>query len=184
MSFFEFLKNWQKGPLVGVEVGVYEGENALRMLGSVKFERLYLVDPYLKFPIEVYSSYGGHTQDEWTAIENRVRHMFSIDDNGDGSYKGQLIKFLKTTSVEASSMFEDSSLDFVYIDGNHAYEYVKQDIECWFNKVKSGGWIMGHDWPYESVQKAVNEFMSNNNLKFNPKSGHLHGWHDWWFQRP
>jgi hypothetical protein len=37
-------------------------------------------------------------------------------------------------------------LDFIYIDANHAYDFVKEDIECWYPKVKPGGWVMGHDY--------------------------------------
>ena len=36
-------------------------------------------------------------------------------------------------------------LDFVYIDGNHAYEYVKKDIGLYYPKLKKGGVIGGHD---------------------------------------
>ena len=49
--------------------------------------------------------------------------------------------------------------DFVYIDGNHDYEFVLKDLETWFTKVKPGGIIFGDDYlrPY-GVSKAVNEF--------------------------
>jgi predicted O-methyltransferase YrrM len=42
--------------------------------------------------------------------------------------------------------FEDESLDFVFIDGNHAYEWVVQDIALWSKKVRKGGIIYGHDF--------------------------------------
>ena len=41
---------------------------------------------------------------------------------------------------------EDESLDFVYIDANHAYDWVVQDIELWYPKVKKGGILWGHDY--------------------------------------
>lgn len=43
-------------------------------------------------------------------------------------------------------VFEDNSLDFVYIDGNHAYDWVKQDIQLWWPKLKKNGLLMGHDY--------------------------------------
>lgn len=64
---------------------------------------------------------------------------------------------LKMTTTEAAKYIEDGSLDCVFIDACHAYECVKEDIEVWGPKVKRGGWIMGHDWPWETVQKAVKE---------------------------
>ena len=53
---------------------------------------------------------------------------------------------IRANSKIASNFFEDNSLDFVYIDANHAYEFVKEDIELWYPKVKSGGYVMGHDY--------------------------------------
>ena len=53
---------------------------------------------------------------------------------------------IRCTSEVGSDIFSDESLDFVYIDANHAYDFVKQDIELWWPKVKKGGWLCGHDF--------------------------------------
>jgi predicted O-methyltransferase YrrM len=45
----------------------------------------------------------------------------------------------------ASSIFPDKSLDMVFIDADHRYEFIKQDIELWYPKVKDKGIIAGHD---------------------------------------
>jgi len=77
------------------------------------------------------------------------------------------IKPLRMTSVEASKQFEDNSLDFIFIDGAHGYEYVKEDIEHWFPKLKKHGIIAGHDYDagWEGVNRAVNEWAVANNLQ-------------------
>lgn len=67
------------------------------------------------------------------------------------------IKKIKSSSEEASKMFEDESLDFVYIDAAHDYENVKKDILCWLPKVKLNGVIAGHDVTMSGVYQAVNE---------------------------
>ena len=70
---------------------------------------------------------------------------------------------LKMKSLDAISKFEDSSLDFVFIDGSHEYEDVKEDIKAWLPKVKPGGILAGHDYYIEGtdwfpgVKQAVNE---------------------------
>jgi predicted O-methyltransferase YrrM len=52
---------------------------------------------------------------------------------------------------EAAAVVEDGSLDFVFIDADHSYSAVMQDIAHWRPKVRKGGWIGGHDynakWP-------------------------------------
>lgn len=50
--------------------------------------------------------------------------------------------------MEAAQDFADRSLDFVYIDGNHQFQYVAWDIAEWSKKVKVGGIISGHDYIY------------------------------------
>ena len=57
-----------------------------------------------------------------------------------------LINPIRATSVSASRLYDDESLDFVFIDGDHSYESVKDDINHWLPKVKIGGVIAGHDY--------------------------------------
>ena len=63
-------------------------------------------------------------------------------------------------------LFEDNSLDFVFIDASHEYEDVKNDILAWLPKVKRGGILAGHDYYvnqdwFSGVKKAVNEIFSD-----------------------
>ena len=53
---------------------------------------------------------------------------------------------IRKSSLDAASDFEDGSLDFVYIDANHAFEYVVADIAAWTPKVRDGGVVSGHDY--------------------------------------
>jgi predicted O-methyltransferase YrrM len=74
------------------------------------------------------------------------------------------IKTLRMKSVEAAKLFEDDSLDCVFIDADHSYESVKSDILAWYPKLKSTGILLGHDyspeyWP--GVCQAVDECFGN-----------------------
>jgi predicted O-methyltransferase YrrM len=78
----------------------------------------------------------------------------------------EFITTIRGSSQEVHTQFEDNSLDFVFIDGNHSYEAVKKDIESWYPKIKSGGIISGHDYTLEfgdayGVVKAVDEFFGD-----------------------
>lgn len=62
-------------------------------------------------------------------------------------------------SVEAAKRFKDGTIDFVFIDSDHSYESVKEDLEAWWPKVKVGGALGGHDYhPSFGVIRAVDEF--------------------------
>ena len=53
-------------------------------------------------------------------------------------------------------------LDFVYIDANHSYEYVKKDMENYYPLIKKGGVLAGHDIKephHPGVLRAFNEFV-------------------------
>jgi len=75
------------------------------------------------------------------------------------------------TSSHIASTLIPSGLDFVYIDSNHRYDFVTQDINLWWGKIISGGILGGHDY-YErhdsdttcEVMSAVNDFAAMNSL--------------------
>jgi len=93
-------------------------------------------------------------------------------------------------STEAATMFADASLDFVFIDGSHTYEDVRDDIKAWYPKVKEGGYIGGHDYDMRfngifTIKKAVDEYFGDNTTiidsswlhrkHYNSKNIHMYG---------
>ena len=77
----------------------------------------------------------------------------------------------RALSSQAVVFFEDQSLDFVYLDANHSFEAVQQDLRDWYTKVRRGGILAGHDFldgklPEGDfgVASAVTTFGSEENL--------------------
>lgn len=77
-----------------------------------------------------------------------------------------IISDIQKPSLEAVLEFEDKSIDFIFIDGDHHYDAVSQDIKVWYPKIKVGGIMSGHDLPQIGVGKALNEFTKENGLKY------------------
>lgn len=75
-----------------------------------------------------------------------------------------VINPIRMSSIEASKLYEDNSLDFVFIDGAHDYFNVKQDIEHWLPKVKSGGYIAGDDYVWPPINMAVKEIFDEKQI--------------------
>jgi len=68
----------------------------------------------------------------------------------------------------ALDLYDDESIEFVFIDADHSYECVKSDITKWIKKVKIGGIISGDDYfkTHPGVIKAVDEFFPKEKVNF------------------
>ncbi len=126
---------------VGAEIGVSKGRYAKWMFNKIKGLRLYAIDPY-----EVYGRYVEMNNAEGQRIYD------GIYEEAKKRLSGYNVEFIKKFSIDAVKDFEDESLDFVYIDGNHTFEYAIQDIAEWERKVKFGGIVAGHDY-WNSIKR-------------------------------
>ena len=67
-------------------------------------------------------------------------------------------------SLKVHTSFSDDSFDALFIDGNHSYEYVKQDLENYSKKKKKGGIIAMHDANFEGDQYGTPQVIRESNL--------------------
>jgi len=159
-------KTFGNKELVGAEIGVYKGENSLSILKTLKIKKLYLIDPYKK-----YNNYDNPYDENIFDFEKIMKKAKKL-------LKKYPVEFIRKFSIDASVGIE--KLDFVYIDGNHTYDFVKEDIQTYWNKLKKGGVLAGHDienGEYEDnngVVDAVMEFVYKNKLRLFIQSP------DWW----
>lgn len=128
----------------GAEIGVLYGDTSHHLLNEFPRLNLYSVDPYLAY------DEPDRTQPSMDKFEAEARTKLAPF--------GARSIMMKTTSVQAAPTITDNTLDFVFIDAQHTYEAVKEDIETWFPKVRPGGLITGHDYRWDGVNRAVNEF--------------------------
>ena len=106
--------------------------------------------------------------DTWEgSIEHQSMNLSSLYDEFLDNIKpvANYINPIGTTSLEASKLYQDGSLDFVFIDASHEYEDVLDDIKAWLPKIKEGGILAGHDYGFGDVNKAVNEFFNGKTFK-------------------
>ena len=121
-------------------------------------------------PDTVMVELGSANGESSVMFADKVKHITCVDvwmnstadreeifDKAIKDYKN--ITKLKTNSIEALKHFEDKSLDGIYIDANHSYEYVYEDLKQWRSKIKDNGFIAGHDYTYKfmGVIQAIHE---------------------------
>ena len=143
------------------EIGVFRGRMAKRLLGMLgeRVSEYYMVDPwgYQKGYVDGVANFM-KDKDQWERMYRKALKMTR-------RFKDQR-RVLRMPSVEASKRVADAHLDLVYIDANHMYEFVKQDIMAWLPKVRGGGYIAGHDYdnpvePKWGVRRAVDELLGS-----------------------
>lgn len=159
----------------GVELGVQEGEFSEIILQTWQGKKLYLIDCW------------EHQQTGYIDVANVTDNIheqyYQTTVNRTNPHKDR-IEIIKKYSSDAINDFENESLDFVYIDANHKYEAVLQDINLWYPKIKKCGLLAGHDciddvsvWGMFGVYSAVNEFCKNNSLSYT--TGPCKSWYIW-----
>ena len=140
--------------LVGAEIGVFRGDHAEQIMnGYLNIEKLVLVDPWVPYLDEAALADAYSTQkDYFDDMFIEVKNKFAVNPK---------ITIIRDYSVNAASAFVDEYFDFVYLDGNHGYKFVLNDLEVWYPKLKQFGVMCGDDYGSPSgvgVVKAVTEF--------------------------
>ena len=163
---------------VFVEIGVWLGKSTLYMAEEIKKSgkniKFYAIDPFEicgkmidPFPVparkgQPWTMEQSYFHDHWKKVSEPVKDY---------------VQLLKGYSYDEVRGFEDESIDFVFIDGEHDYESVKKDIKDWLPKVKKGGVIAGHDYVqiHQGVIQAVTELL--------PMSIILHEQESWYYEK-
>ena len=145
------------------EIGVHKGDFSDQILQTVKPKELHLIDPWKYEESSIYNGalYGGIAQGGQAEMDGRYQAVclrFEHD------IRSGRVKIHRGYSINVLDEFPDNYFDLVYIDGNHLYEFVKQDLEGALKKTKPGGYIAGDDygesgWWQGGVEKAVDEFI-------------------------
>lgn len=143
---------------IGVEVGVWRGDTGKRLLAARENITHIMIDPW-KQPAKNSRYYKSKDN---TALKDQATFDECYE-----YVKSEVEKFgkraiiIRKKSKIAVRQFEDKSLDYVFIDGEHTYQAVKEDINLWLPKIKPGGIIGGHDYKnlprFPGVHKAVDE---------------------------
>jgi beta-1,4-mannosyl-glycoprotein beta-1,4-N-acetylglucosaminyltransferase len=168
----KLLKNLNNG--IFAEIGTDNGNFSDFILSINNTSKLYCIDPYVSYDEYKDCTNESSNTDKYNSTKSKLFEKYN-----------NRVEFIREFSVEASKNFNEN-LDFIYIDGNHSYSYVLQDLENWYPKLKSGGIIVGDDavdtdnslrnsdndvyvdwgngaWGYYGVVKAFEDFCSKIN---------------------
>lgn len=125
---------------VGAELGICDARFSAEILSRWSTcSKLYMVDLWRHQPEAEYRD-GCNVDNNMQ--EDRFRYVSRLMQ---ARYRGRF-NIMRMTTHEAAKLMPDNSLDFVYIDANHHFRHVIEDINDWYPKVKAGGVFAGHDY--------------------------------------
>jgi hypothetical protein len=125
----------------GAEVGVEQGEYSEVLARANMDSKLFMVDPW-----KSYRGYRDHVGQEkldafFAATSSRMRHLQRNILKPFFEYE-----IIRKTSVDAARDFKDGSLDYIFLDANHSFDWIMQDLIHWAPKVRPHGICAGHDF--------------------------------------
>lgn len=163
----------------GVEIGVASGEFSKSILDTWEGRRLHLVDAWRDRPDYINVP---NVSDE--THEERLRSVPERLAAHQGRYE-----IHRALSRDAAASFANGSLDFAYIDADHSYEAVREDLRLWYPKVRSRGLLAGHDFVDGDlpegrfgVRQAVLDFERDTGLRAAITTEP--DWPSWYFVKP
>lgn len=141
----------------GAEIGVWKGAYSASFCAANPKLHMLCVDPWVSYPA---------WQDTKNSMEPAAQERFMAE-----SYRlaCERLKPLHCTisrqfSAVAAAAVPNGSLDFAYIDANHVYDAVIEDLTLWAPKVRKQGLVCGHDFrvftnkPTIHVVRAVTDY--------------------------
>lgn len=146
----------EQGFTKGVEVGVSIGHFSKILCEENPRLELKSIDPYTVVYNDSHTAkMGGLLQEQLYQQALKTLAPYNCE-------------IIKKTSIEAVRDFPYESIDFVYIDGSHHFDYVMVDIIEWAKRVRKGGIVSGHDYTgsrWKDVQIAVDTYVRMHNVK-------------------
>lgn len=167
----------EQGFKIGAEVGVAGGHFSRVLCENIPGLRLYCIDPWDTYED---NRRGGGKDQQYSNYDLAIQMLAPFNTT-----------LIRQFSMDAVKDFEDDALDFVFIDANHDFDFVMEDIIHWTRKVRSGGIVSGHDF-YQfnnsGVIEAVYAYTWYHKLGLNVVGENKKGRHDndhpcWWFRK-
>lgn len=145
LAYLVGLHGWRSG----AELGVKDGKTIGHLLRHCPDLSMIGVDTWQPMP-------GHEGPEDWADWPHDLYERRARDRCEPFADRAILIK---ATTTEAAKHVPEGSLDFVFIDADHAADAVRADILNWRSKVRRGGWLIGHDIDWPSVRQAVESLL-------------------------
>ena len=148
-----------------VEVGIGYGTHAKHILNkNTNIEKLYLIDPMKYYPNDLFAD---NIMNQEPEVEgNNFNELYELINEELSGWNDKIIWLRKESLTVTEEEIPNNSVDCVFVDGDHSYEAVLNDLKFWWGKIVVGGQLMGDDYWMDDVKKAVKKFSEEYNIYF------------------
>jgi len=160
------VEHFQDKPVVSVEVGVAAGANAMKIFKALNTAQMFLID-------------------SWMLAYNPESHAWLLETCKAFERLTSKVFIVRHQAINAAKLFGKDQIGYLYLDDNHAPQHVYQELVAYYDKVKSGGIIAGHDWADNGrASKAVKQFCAEKEIEYFFAQNEGEKVADWWFIKP
>lgn len=136
------------------ELGVFKGDFSKIIYSTLQPSELILIDNFTGIFGSGDKDGLNHINIDLDQAYEDLLTYFIVNNN---------VKLLKNNTLDGLDLFNDNYFDFIYIDADHSYNGVYNDLIKSYTKIKNNGYISCHDYGYDSVSSAVNNFCNQYN---------------------
>ena len=145
-------KMHSSNPVNVIEIGCAAGNNALDILKTINVKKFIAIDPYEN----AHDTYEDYSRDRLIWMRKRAERQLENYNN--------VIEWKKMLSTQVIDKIS-GTYDFIYIDGDHSFSAVYEDIKNFYPFLKKGGIIAGHDIDQQPVLDAFFKFIVDYKIK-------------------
>lgn len=151
-QYLELLENTPEGGIF-VELGAYKGKSTSFIVTEI-INRNRDIQFYT---VDTFQGDSGSTDSKEIEAYKKVDTSKMLDEFMENTkHLPEKLNVLINNSDLCAKMFEDNSVDTIFIDAGHSYEAVIKDIAAWLPKMKDGSIMAGHDYnSWAGVKEAV-----------------------------
>ena len=149
------IKKFKKKPISVLEIGTRHGKSAKVILRTLNVKKYTVIDPF--------TTYQDYKNDPTNKLMTHGDKIYEQTKKELKPLCKNLI-FLRGFSNNKKILdgIKKNSLDLVFVDGNHEYKYVLEDLKNYFPKIEKGGILMGDDFNSRSKKNDFLNKMSEN----------------------
>ena len=161
-----------------MEIGVAYGYHAEQMLEALPSIEYHGVDPYLS-RYDANDSFSDDVAKLFDDTPQKAMDRLYESVSVKLSHYAPRVTLSRSTSQAVCARLENSSLDLIFIDGDHRFEVVSKEIKDLWEKLKAGGILAGDDYNWPDVKRAVDEFSTSYGVILSFLSREAQGYATW-----